>query len=300
MADDVVLVANPAAGRNGGGSVLEAVRNSLSMAGRRVAVVHEASAAATLRAAERAVAAAGPGATLVAIGGDGLVHLLLPLAATADVTLAIVPSGTGNDIALALHIPADPLAAAQLVLTGAVTAMDAVRTGDRWWASVLCAGFDSAINERANAMRWPPGRRRYDLAIAAELARLHTEDFTVDVGGERWSGSATLVAVGNTGQYGGGYQMCAQADPADGLLDVTIVGPVGRVDLARMLSAVRKGTHLGHPAVTTLRGREVRLAAAGVSAYADGERLGDLPLTATCRAAALRVIVPAGGPPYPG
>ncbi|MGI8697258.1 MAG: hypothetical protein ACR2JQ_11560 [Mycobacteriales bacterium] len=52
--------------------------------------------------------------------------------------------------------------------------------------------------------------------------------------------------------------------------------------------------------MTTLRGREVRLAAAGVSAYADGERLGDLPLTATCRAAALRVIVPAGGPPYPG
>ncbi len=42
----------------------------------------------------------------------------------------------------------------------------------RWFGAVLAAGFDAIVNERANAMRWPRGPRRYDLAIFVELARL--------------------------------------------------------------------------------------------------------------------------------
>jgi diacylglycerol kinase (ATP) len=168
--------------------------------------------------------------------------------------------------------------------------VDAVRDEDgRWWASVLCAGFDSAINERANRIRWPSGPRRYDVAILAELATLHPYEFTLRVDETEWSGPAILVAVGNTEQYGGGYRMCAGADPTDGLLDVIVVGPVGRLDLVRMLPKVKSARHLDHPAVTVLRGREVTLEAADVSAYADGERLGMLPQTARCEPGALRV-----------
>jgi len=71
-----------------------------------------------------------------------------------------------------LGIPRDPGAAADLVATGEPRPIDAVRSGDEWWGSVLCAGFDSAVNERGNAMRWPHGPRRYDIAILAELAAL--------------------------------------------------------------------------------------------------------------------------------
>lgn len=289
-AGNLALVVNPAAGRGRASRLVPAVHDRLASAGHAVQVVAEVTPEATAKAV-REVRGSVDG--LVALGGDGLVHLLLPEIAQSGVPLGIVPAGTGNDLAVALGIPPDPLRAVALVGARDAAAFDAVRTGERWWASVLCAGFDSAINERVNRMRWPRGPRRYALGIFAELAALHTDEFSIDVDGTAWHGPATLVAVGNTWQYGGGYRMCAGADPCDGLLDVVIIGRVGRAELVRMLPRVRAGTHLGHPALTRLRGRRVTLAAEGVVAYADGERVAPLPVTADCVPGALRIWVPA-------
>ncbi|MGI9093887.1 MAG: diacylglycerol/lipid kinase family protein [Mycobacteriales bacterium] len=284
---DLALVVNPAIRR--GSIAAQSVRIRL---GRRasIVVIEEPSVDAT-RDAVGAAIASGAG-SVVAIGGDGLVHALLPALARTDVPLGIVPAGTGNDLAAALGVPQDPMRAADVIAAGSTRLIDLGRSVDRWWASVLCAGFDSAINERANGLRWPRGRWRYDAAVLAELAQLRPRDFVVDVDGVRISGPTTLVAIGNTSQYGGGYRMCPRAQPDDGEFDVTIVGPVGRLDLARMLSAVKTGTHLGHPAVRTLRGRRVRIDATGTVAYADGERIGDLPIPAVCEAGSLRVFAP--------
>lgn len=288
-ARDLALVVNAAAGRGRAGRLIPAVRDRLAAAGHAVQVIAEMTAEATAKAV-RDIRPTVDG--LVALGGDGLVHLLLPEVAESGIPLGILPAGTGNDLAVALGIPPDPLAAVALVGSGDPAAFDAVRTGERWWASVLCAGFDSAINERVNRMRWPHGPRRYVLGIFAELARLHADEFRIDVDGRTWRGPATLVAVGNTWRYGGGYRMCAGADPSDGLLDVVIIGPVGRAELVRMLPRVRRGTHLGHPALTRLRGRRVTLAADGVVAYADGERVAPLPVSAECVPGALRIWAP--------
>src|SRR5206468_6261532 len=100
--------------------------------------------------------AAGVGA-VVAVGGDGSVHAALQAVAGTSTPLAVVPAGTGNDLALALGIPKDPVAAARAaaedLLDGRTTAIDAGRTGDRWWVTVLCCGFDSAVSDRANRLR---------------------------------------------------------------------------------------------------------------------------------------------------
>ncbi len=301
MTDALGLVVNPVAGRGRAGRLTDRVQAALTEGGRRVHIVTEVGPEATADATRKLLASGVE--AVVGLGGDGLAHLLLQIVAETSVPLGLIPAGTGNDLAVALQIPSDPLAAARVVLAGHTRPIDAVRTGDRWWGSVLCAGFDSAINERVNRMRWPRGPRRYDLAILAELAQLHPEPFTVTVDGRRWTGPAVLVAVGNTGQYGGGFQMCPQARVDDGLLDVTLVGPVRRTELVRMLPRVRSGSHLGHPAVTTLRGKEVRLEASGVVAYADGERLAALPVEARCVPGALRVFAPAAADsriPRPG
>jgi diacylglycerol kinase (ATP) len=73
-------------------------------------------------------------------------------------------------------------------------------------------------------------------------------------------------------------QVCAGAVIDDGLLDVTIIHPVSRLTLLQMFPKFTKGTHVGHPALQTFRGRSVRLESAGVTAYADGEILGPLPV----------------------
>ena len=87
-----------------------------------------------------------------------------------------------------------------------------------------------------------------------------------------------LVAVGNGPSYGGGMRVCPDADLDDGLLDVVVVRALSIPAFLRVFPRVFAGTHVRHPAVEVLRARRVRLEAPGVVAYADGERVGPLPL----------------------
>ncbi|HEV2087801.1 MAG TPA: sphingosine kinase, partial [Cryptosporangiaceae bacterium] len=205
----------------------------------------------------------------------------------------------GNDFATALGIPLQLAPAVRALADdlrrGRSTPVDAARTtaanGDplRWWVSVLASGFDSAVSERANLMRWPRGPRRYDVAIVRELLRLAPKAFELELDGDRWAGPATAVSVGNTSTYGGGMRVCPTADHTDGLFDVTVVGPISRTELVRFKPRLYAGTHVDHPGVHTHRAATVTLRAAGVAAYADGEPLGALPLTVDCVPGALRV-----------
>jgi diacylglycerol kinase (ATP) len=156
---------------------------------------------------------------------------------------------------------------------------------------VLCAGFDSAVNERANRMRWPSGPRRYDLAILAELAKLAPGRLTVTEDTGSTELDAIQIAIGNIPFYGGGIPVCPAADPTDGLFDVTLVGRASRFDLMKMLPGLRTGNHVNNPLVTTSRTREIRIGEAnGWVAYADGERIGPLPVEVTCVPNALKVV----------
>ncbi|MER5196625.1 diacylglycerol kinase [Streptomyces sp. NPDC002755] len=296
MTSEITLFVNPAAGRGRGAHAAPPAASALRAAGYTVHTVLGANAQDALARARGAVAG-GTGA-LIAVGGDGLAHLALQAVAGTRTPLGLIAAGTGNDFARALGLPVrDPAAAARLVadaLKGArIRDIDLGRVGDRWFGTVLASGFDSRVNDRGNRMRWPTGRARYDLAMLAELAAFRPFPYriTLDDGAVR-EVEATLVAVGNGSSYGGGMRICPGADLADGLFDVTVVGDCSRTTLLRVFPKVYRGTHTDHPKVTVHRAAKVGIAAAGVSGYADGERLGALPLTARCVPGAVRVIGP--------
>lgn len=290
---DLVVVVNSHAGDGRALAWLEPVRRRLVGTGRRVGVIHESSAAATAAAVTEALG--GDIGGVIALGGDGLSHLLVQALAGTGVPLGMIPVGTGNDLAAGLGVPEDPMAAAAAIAAGRTRDIDLGQVVDpqralhRWWASILCAGFDSAVNERANRMRWPTGPRRYGLAIAGELVRLHPRDTVLTIDDERIEAPLTMVEVANTARYGGGLHIAPMAAPDDGSLDVVVIGPVTRRELARMTPKVRLGRHVGHPAVTFYRGSQVTLAMPDTTAYADGERVGSLPVQLRCVPAALRV-----------
>ncbi|MFF5987398.1 diacylglycerol/lipid kinase family protein [Prauserella flavalba] len=231
---------------------------------------------------------------LVVLGGDGAAHQAVQFCAGTGVALGLVPSGTGNDLARALGVPSDVPAAVDAVIAALRQRrrrrIDLGRVGDTWFGTVLCAGFDAAVNERANRMRWPRGPRRYDLAILAELAAFRSGRVVVRTDCDELELPAVLAAIGNTGFYGGGVPICPDADPGDGLFDVTVVGNAGRRELVRMLPGLRTGRHVTHPAVTTLRAREVTLSGNDWPVYADGEPLGRVPVSVTCVPGALAVL----------
>ncbi|MEU9615191.1 diacylglycerol kinase [Streptomyces sp. NPDC048209] len=296
MTSEITLFVNPTAGSGRGARAAQPAASALRDAGFSVRTVLGEDADDALRRAREAVAG-GTGA-LITVGGDGMMSLALQAVAGTATPLGAVAVGTGNDFARALGLPIrDPAAAGRLAAealkAGTVRSIDLGRVGERWFGSVLASGFDSRVNDRGNRMRWIGGRFKYDLAILAELAAFRPVPYRLRLDdGPVTEVEATLIAVGNGTTYGGGMRICADAVMDDGLLDVTVVGDCSRTTLLKVFPKVYRGMHLGHPAVTVHRVSSISLEAAGVTAYADGEPLGPLPLDATCVPGAVRVLAP--------
>ena len=291
----IALVVNPASGVGRAARLAAAVADRLG-AGASVQV-HEGTSPEESSALLAAVAGACD--AVVVLGGDGMVHLATQALALGDTPLGIVPAGTGNDTADILGIPRDPMRACDAMLAaldaGSVRRVDLGRTGaGTWWATVLCAGFDSAVTATANRMRWPKGPRRYDIAIGIEMLRLRARPMTLRLDGEELSLPITLVAVGNASQYGGGKQITPYARMDDGTFSVAVVSAISRFELTRMAPSLDTAGHVHHPAVRFYEARTVELSAPGTVAYADGEFIADLPLTTECVPDALPILVPPG------
>jgi diacylglycerol kinase (ATP) len=289
---DVAVLVSAAAGRGRGTALASDVLTAFRQAGFAPEVLPATTGAAAEQQARKAVADGTR--AVVAVGGDGTVHAALQAVAGTGTPLAMIPAGTGNDLVRALGGPADPGAAARAaaedLARGTTRTVDAGRTGDRWWATVLCCGFDSAVTDRANRMRWPRGRRRYDLAVLAELARLRPRELTLVLDGVARTLPVTMVAVGNTAWYGGGMKVCPAADPSDGLFDVTVVGATSRRELIRTKPLLMSGAHVDHASVSVFRAARVELSSPGVTTYADGEPVAPLPAVAECVPGALTVV----------
>jgi diacylglycerol kinase (ATP) len=290
----VAVLKNPTAGRGRHVEDVSRALGALSGPQRTVRLLTAPDRDAALVACQQAVADGAE--ALVAVGGDGTVHVGLQAVAGTGIPFGVIPAGTGNDFATEVGIPADPLGAAKAIAAaldeGRTRPVDLARMSgpdgyDRWFCAVLGAGFDAIVNERANAMTWPRGRRRYDIAIFAELLRLRPRHYRLTLDGDTTELDAVLVAIGNTATYGGGMRMCPRADPTDGLLDIVVAGPISRATMLRLQPKLYQGTHVEHPAVRTFQARTVTLAADDITAYADGERTCPLPITVTAVPAAL-------------
>ena len=236
---------------------------------------------------------------LVVVGGDGIVSLALQVLAQTDIPLGIIPAGTGNDHAREFGIPArDPAAAVDVVVDGRAATIDLGRIRDadgvdRWFGTVMATGFDSLVTDRTNRMRWPHGRMRYNVAMVAELSKLRLLPFRLTFdGGEEVLTELTLAAFGNTKTYGGGMRICPNADPADGLLDVTMVASASRTKLIRLFPTVFKGTHVDLDEVRTARAKIITVESPGINAYADGEFASPLPVEVSAVPGALKVMRP--------
>jgi diacylglycerol kinase (ATP) len=284
----IALVVNPSSGRGRGARLAPVVRQRLRGAGLELSEFTTTCAEDVGRIAGEVIASGADAVALV--GGDGTIHLAAQVLAGSGVPFGVIPAGTGNDFARAIGVPLDDAAAAaDRIVAGKTREVDVATARDERITTVLCSGFDSLVNERANRMRFPKGQSRYTVATLAELRTFKPLPYRVTVDDEVIETEAMLVAVGTVPSYGGGLRICEGAVIDDGLLDVTIIEPVSRLTLLQMFPKLPKGTHIPHPAVVQLRCKEIRLESPGVTAYADGERLGPLPVDVRVVPAALTV-----------
>jgi diacylglycerol kinase (ATP) len=288
------VIVNPAAGRGRTRRLLPDLTRAFDAVDDDVVVEVSSAPGEPARLASKATSA---GRDVVACGGDGVVSEVAGVATDAGKRLAIVPTGAGNDFARTLgYDTKEPLRAVDVLTNGTDRVVDLGHVNGRYYTCVTASGFDAEANRWANTVTRLSGTTLYVAAVLRTLAVYQPHPFRVTVDDQSVDVDAWLVAVGNGPAYAGGMHITPDAQMDDGLLDVTIVGRLGRVAFLRAFPGVFKGTHVTHPAVTTYRGKNVTISSRDPSTpmdvYADGERVGPLPATMHAAPAALTVRVP--------
>jgi diacylglycerol kinase (ATP) len=223
---------------------------------------------------------------VIAVGGDGLVHLVLQMVVPRNIPFSAIPAGTGNDFVRALGWNLDEIRTQlNAVVSEPPTAIDLGLVDSEWFGAVLSTGFDSVVNEKANTLKWPRGPNKYNVAIAMELPKFKPLKYTIELDSQVIETEAMLIAVGNGRSYGGGMKVCPDAVLDDGLFDVMVLRPVSKIEFVRVFPTVFSGKHIEHKQVDIYRTKRVSLHAPAI-AYADGERIGGLPVRAECIAGA--------------
>lgn len=289
------FVVNPAAGNGRSRRVWRALADEAARRapGSRVALTRGRGEATAL--ARTAAAQGWP--LVVAVGGDGtlneVVNGLARAEAGAGPALGAIVTGRGRDACRNFGLPTDPRAALARALAGSDTRVDlgVVRWADgraRYFLNAAGVGFDAVVAQRAASWRWH-GTLPYLAAVLETLGTHRPVPATIETGGRRvWSGPLTMAVVANGACYGGGMRIAPSADPADGVLDLVVIGDVGRLELLNWLPSVYRGTHGRNPKVTMRRERAVAIQAP-LPVHADGEAAGQAPVTISVLPGALRL-----------
>jgi diacylglycerol kinase (ATP) len=272
-----LVVVNPKAGMGAAASLATQVVGFLQSRKIAYRMISPNSAAET-RVLVKESLQNGEATKLLSVGGDGLFHLLLQFAIEFRVPLALAPGGTGNDFYRTLgwfqHDLTDYL---ETLISIPPSLIDVGVVDGEYFGAVLSSGFDSVVNERANKMKWPKGPAKYNAAIVLELPKFKAIRFKIFADEKILEVEAMLIAIGNGSSYGGGMRVCPDADLSDDLLDIMILHPVSKMEFIKVFPTVYKGTHIEHPQVEVIRAKHIRIESSAV-AYADGERIGQLPV----------------------
>ncbi|SEV87169.1 Diacylglycerol kinase family enzyme [Austwickia chelonae] len=284
MTRRAVLVTNPTSGGGRGMRYRERVNDALTANGWRVRSVCSKNADDAVRIG----AEADPQECVVSLGGDGMHALVARGVARSGALLAALPGGRGNDFVRATGQPLDPVAAALALSSAGEHRVDLGEADGTPFLGVVSIGY-SALASQVAAESRVRGPGVYHVAAVRAFFGVPRAEYVLSVDGveRRWSGFE--LAVGLSGWYGGGLQVCPEARIDDGLLDVTMVAGARRHFLP-LLRRMFSGSHVELPSVETFRAEQVRVNGEG-EVYADGDRLGVLPVDINVRPGALRLLV---------
>ncbi|NMO17991.1 lipid kinase [Pyxidicoccus fallax] len=243
-------------------------------------------------------------------GGDGTLSCGVGQLLGRDVTLGVLPLGTGNDFARSLGIPPDIEAACDVIARGYTARVDVGLANGRPFLNAASLGLATAIAKRlTKRLKQRAGKLAYPVAAAAEVKDLQSFRVRLKADDQELELDALQLVVGNGRYHGAGNIVAPDAQLDDRRLHVyAITAPSaasGRegtglghlwdlATLARVALSLRSGDHQEHPAVTSLRAARLFVEADPVQEVnADGELIGHTPMRFEVAPAALRVYAPA-------
>ena len=292
MGRDVALLCNPSAGGGRARRVLPQVEAELRALG---VAFHTETTRDLEHAHGLARAATAAGEATVTLGGDGLAGCAAgALRGVPGAVLGILPGGRGNDLARALGIPRDARAACAVIAGGRTRSLDVGDVDGRTFVGIASLGFDSDANRIANAAPARLGSLVYVYGALRALAAWKPARFELLVDGAPVRFSGYSVAAANAPGYGGGMLLAPSALLDDGRFDVVLTGRLSKRRFLMLLPKVFKGGHVGEPSYRMIRARELRIDAdRPFVLYADGDPIGETPVTIRVVPDALQVLAPA-------
>jgi len=195
---------------------------------------------------------------IVSVGGDGTVNEVAEALCGADAVLGLLPFGTGNDLARPLGIPTDPEDALNVLLAGTPRRMDAGMVNSRFFLNVSGIGFD--VEVLINTERYKKkfnGMFPYLLGILRSIFHPRTLHLTLRANGREWQRNALILSVGNGTHIGGGMKAVPNADPFDGLLDISTAEVMSIPRFIALLPGFIKGTHIRRKEMEYFRTEEL-------------------------------------------
>jgi diacylglycerol kinase (ATP) len=287
----VRLIVNPTSGKGRGAAVAEQASRTLRERGLANEVVYSRSPSDPVELARAAVRDGCP--LVVGVGGDGLVSQVASELVGSDTVLGIIPAGVGNDFARGLGIPLNIAQACAVLVQGHDRRIDVGQANEHYFFSVAVMGLAAEVNRKANQFRRLRVSALYTVLTVTTVFTDKPLVFTVTYDGHERRCYSWLIAVGNTWSCARGMALVPGARPDDGMLDACIVNGMGKLELLYTFPRVFRGTHIYHTGIETLRGREIAIRADGpCEIYADGERIGPLPVVLRAVPQALSVMVP--------
>jgi len=231
---------------------------------------------------------------IITVGGDGTLNEVLngifssDTSVAGETSLALIPVGTGNDWGRMFGIPLDHEKAVRIIAegkkmvhdVGIVTYFDGEEKKKRYFINIAGLGFESVVVKRTNIQkdRGRGGKAIYFYNLLMSLLSYKNTRADIIVDGVKTTADVFSVNVGNGRYCGGGMRQTPNALPDDGLLDVTVINGVGKLEIIRSLKMLYDGTILSHPKIDGYKCRNLKVDSESLLLVeADGESLGHTP-----------------------
>ena len=245
----------------------------------------------------------------ILVGGDGLLNEAVNGIFTQTeidpslVTVAVIPTGCGNDWARTFNLPFDPAGAIDVIAAGQTLSRYIgcvfYHAGGReasWYFINMCGlGFDAEVNQKvaADHERGRRGALAYRYHIFTTLLAYAPTRMALTIDGKPLRLDVFTMAVG-IGQYnGGGMKQLPFAKPDDGLLDISVIQPITRLKAIRSVKKLYDGSFVELPEVSTYTGRAIEIISEPACRLeADGEALGESPCRFEICPRKLKMVIP--------
>lgn len=231
---------------------------------------------------------------IITIGGDGTLNEVVngvymnKVCMATDITLGLIPVGTGNDWGRMFGIPLDHEKAVKIIGenkrmlhdVGLVKYNEGTAQKERYFINIAGLGFESIVVKRTNHQkeRGHGGKAIYFYNLLVTLFSYKNTKADIEIDGKKIKADVFSINIGNGRYCGGGMRQTPEAVPDDGLLDVTIIKNMGKFEIIRNLGILYDGTILSHPKIDGYKCKNLKIVSKSVIyTEADGESLGHTP-----------------------